>query len=69
VYHTIGGSSDLKRWSVNCSCINARQSHSGRVWTLSTNDTVSANIIWAIQEERKAPGPGIEVNPADQHSS
>jgi len=52
---------------VDCSRINTGQSHSVRVWTLSTNDTVSADV-WAIKEEGKAPGIDIEVNLAGQHS-
>ena len=54
---------------MNRSRLNTRQSHSVRVWTPSTNDSVSANVIRTIQEERKASGLGIEVNPAGQHSS
>ena len=38
-------------------------------WTSTYNDAVSANDIRTIQEERKAPGLGIEVNLVGQHSS
>jgi len=51
-----------QRWSVDCSHINTGRSHSVTVWTPSYNETASTNVIRAIQEGRKAPGLGIEVN-------